>query len=802
MHNISFWIAGVTGLLIAGAEAAPVVIWASDPVRPGETVVVRGDAFGKKAKVEVSVSGQEEWKQAEVLQQTERTLKFVLPMEIPAGVVSYRIQADGAFSEVRKLNTPQIWWIQGDQVESATPGGWIRLFGLNLGLKKGAKLILRKDATSVPLRLIAVDDYNFRAELPDTVSVGGYQVEFKSGESPTGENVVAGKVEIVTSPKQLNKVYNVTDFGAKPGQPDAIQYYTGMKALDQVDSTQSIQKALRAAGQAGGGVVTFPRGIYVLSKGLEVPAGVILRGAGREQTALSWVDDPLPREKEDIVKLVWGSLLFKPIPDPKNPSHPYLIRGPGHFGVEDLAIYAVNHRAGILSDFPDTAPGAGHVKIHRVLLRLNRFINVQRTGRHYADAEEAFLRRWKDEPKGGANSQGAIHLSGPNLEVVDCDIYSSMSAMIFNGASGVIARNRIGGTGRSWTVMGRKTHHLIFEENLCLDGGICILNVHTTASHEGKLGAASNFSREIYCGRNSIQDCYVLDRDGGFVSDFHSPLGIYTGWARSSTGMETMLAENLEGEDLGAKWEGAMVSVLDGKGAGQVRFMKSLGANKVETDEPWQVALDETSFVTISKTLYRGLFINNHVSDAGNTVSLWGGGVEMVVAGNRSERGGGLNQITLCHGDQFIPGMRTQFLDNQITEGINWGASFVFPRSALIGTYTYTPLYFERVIQKNKGQPVTAPDYHGPLAVDQIFRRNRIESAGNFYAGGMVGNILFEAGEVKHSRIGVEIRETGGRWDDAILEGGPVDVLIRNNKMTDVTQPYAGDFLKNAKIVR
>jgi hypothetical protein len=105
------------------------------------------------------------------------------------------------------------------------------------------------------------------------------------------------------------------------------------------------------------------------------------------------------------------------------------------------------------------------------------------------------------------------------------------------------------------------------------------------------------------------------------------------------------------------------------------------------------------------------------------------------------------------------------------------------------------------VIQKNKGQPVTAPDYHGPLAVDQIFRRNRIESAGNFYAGGMVGNILFEAGEVKHSRIGVDIRETGGRWDDSLLEGGPVDVLIRNNSFQDVTTPYGGDFLKNAKII-
>jgi hypothetical protein len=26
--------------------------------------------------------------------------------------------------------------------------------------------------------------------------------------------------------------------------------------------------------------------------------------------------------------------------------------------------------------------------------------------------------------------------------------------------------------------------------------------------------------------------------------------------------------------------------------------------------------------------------------------------------------------------------------------------------------------------------------------------------------------------------------------------------LIRNNKMTDVTQPFSGDYLKDAKIVR
>lgn len=793
----------LTAFFLSGAlQAAPVVIWASDPVRPGETVVVRGDGFGKKAKVEVSNSGQGEWKAAEVQQQTERTLKFTLPDKLTSGPVSFRVLVGGEQSAVHHLNVPQVWWMQGDQVETATPGGWIRLFGLNLGMGEAAQLVLQGPKGPVRLTPTPVDDFNFQADLPGDLEVGSYAVEWDPGTTTSRGKTVVGRVEVRALPPRKSRVFEVVKFGAVPDVPASIQYYTGMKAVGQVDSTVAIQKALDAAGKNGGGIVSFPRGIFVLSRGLEIPRGVTIRGTGRGLTALSWVDDQLPREKEDLVKLVWGSLLFKPIPDPQNPAHPYLLRGPGHFVVEDLAIYAVNHRAGILSNFPGTTPGEGHVTIRRVLLRLNRFLNVQRTGRHYADAEEAFQRRWKEEPKGGAQSQGAIHLSGPNLEIVDCDIYSSMSAMIFNGASGRIARNRIAGTGRSWSVMGRQTHKLIFEENRCLDGGICLLNVHTTASHEAKLGFPSNFSRELYCARNSIEDCYVLDRDGGFVSDFHAPLGIYTGWARRSEGTKVWLAATLPAEDLSRAWAGAMVSVLDGKGAGQVRFMKSMQGNEVEVDEPWQVPLDESSFLSVSKTLYRAFFVDNHVADAGNAVSLWGGGVEMIVAGNRSERGGPLNQITLCHADQFIPGMRAQFLDNIITEGITWGASYVFPRGSLIGTYTYTPLDFERTIQKNKGQPVTAPDYHGPLALDQIFRRNRIESAGNFYAGGMVQNILFEGGWVADSPSGVEIQETGGRWDPDRLEGGPGDVLIRGNRMKNVTTPYVGDYLKNAKIVK
>lgn len=781
------------------SAADPSIIWASDPVRPGETVVVRGDSFGESPGVEISGLQTGSWIPAKISQHTDRTLKFELPPDWQPGPFRFRISTDGGRSKSAEsiVNSPTVWWMQGDDDHAATPGGWVRLFGLNLNAGNGVSLALSNGADSSPLTLYPVDDYNLRAEIPSSLKPGNYTVALNSG---TGSKIPLGSLEIVAPPK-AGKVFNVLDYGAVPGFPDSIQYFSGMKAPDQVDSTASIQKALDAAGTAGGGVVVLPRGVFVLSKGITVPANVTLRGAGKALTALSWIDEDEPREKQELSKLTWGSLLYKAVKEPGSSPHPFLIGGPGHFTVEDMAIYAFNHQAGILSDYPDTAPTAGHVKVRRVVLRLNRFLNVQENNRHYTNAEEIYLKRIKEEPQRCATWQGAIHLSGPDLEITDCDIYSSLSAIVLNGASGVIARNRIAAVPKQWSVLSRGTHRMIFEQNECLNGGISILNVHHVASRDSKSNRQSNSSREIYCARNSVKDCYLKDRDGGFVSDFHAPVGIYAGWAKSSTLNQTTLSEILPGDDLSGKWAGSMVSILDGKGAGQIRFMKSLQGDQLEVDAPWQITPDNTSFLAIHKALYRVLFIGNSVSDAGNAVSLWGGGVEVVVANNRSDRGGSFNQITLCHGDQVMPCLRAQFLDNVIAEGIGWGAAYVFPRGSLIGTYTYTPLSFERVIQKNKGQQVTAPDYSGPLAMDQIFRRNRIENNGCFYAGGVVSDVLFEKGSVAHSRVGVDIRSTGGRWDDALFHVGPTDILIRGNVMDDVTVPYGGDFLKNAKVI-
>jgi hypothetical protein len=62
-----------------------------------------------------------------------------------------------------------------------------------------------------------------------------------------------------------------------------------------------------------------------------------------------------------------------------------------------------------------------------------------------------------------------------------------------------------------------------------------------------------------------------------------------------------------------------------------------------------------------------------------------------------------------------------------------------------------------------------------------------------------VQNVLFEAGRVSDAEIGLEVTTRGGRWAD-FLQGGPTDILARNNTFENVTTPYAGDRLNETVI--
>jgi hypothetical protein len=81
-------------------------------------------------------------------------------------------------------------------------------------------------------------------------------------------------------------VYSVTDFGAKGD--------------GQTDDTAAFQKALDAAGQAGGGAVQAPHGNWLFAGSLNVPPAVTLEGVWRSVPAHNGLRDRgLPKPTDD-----------------------------------------------------------------------------------------------------------------------------------------------------------------------------------------------------------------------------------------------------------------------------------------------------------------------------------------------------------------------------------------------------------------------------------------------------------------------------------------------------------------------
>ena len=145
-----FLVAGAGSVWAAGVGVTPIVFWASDPVRPGEAVLVTGDGLTADCAVELfrladEPAGQPQairWPdmavKPEVLQPRGQSLKFVLPADLGPGVVAFRVRSGEAVSATRLLNVPDPWWCQGDAGTAATPGGTVRLLGKNLSWSHSA----------------------------------------------------------------------------------------------------------------------------------------------------------------------------------------------------------------------------------------------------------------------------------------------------------------------------------------------------------------------------------------------------------------------------------------------------------------------------------------------------------------------------------------------------------------------------------------------------------------------------------------------------------------------------------------
>lgn len=723
--KLIFLLIVVNCIWIQRAAAQPAIFWFNDPVDPDETVLVTGAGLGDVTAVTISRIPDRDSGDAKaatqsipVLQPNPQSLKFVIPREFARGIYQFTLASpQGQVSG--RINLPTVYWAQGALGAAATPGGWIQVFGRNIVRRKDRarlELVPESEGSPVSATLDNGDTWSGKFLLPASIQPGSYRLRLCNGDGGDSERIDAGPIQIKVSEAATDRVFDVRAYGANGD--------------GKANSTHAIAAAIAAAEDAGGGTVYFPRGRYVMSETLVIPPNIAIKG-----------------ERTDLVNLAWPD--FTDPPDA-------LIKGTTRFSIEDVTIYASNHRhvisGGFLNDNAP-APGASDIAIRRVRIRASAFrgqLDYDATMHRMAEINRMF-------PSSGPDT---IRLSGDRLELIDCDVVGSgRSLFLFNASNAVITGNILVNGRYGWySITG--SSRVIFERNHISAGDL--------QGNGGGLNTLSNSvsaSENIFVGHNVFKGLYGGDREG-VTTD--GPGGYYFGKAESAAPRRLSIHETAGQVPVSPDWVGAAVMVVDGLGAGQSARVAKLERTPassqtwLELDRPLQVNLDTTSVITVTQARENYLIIDNQFEDCGVAAQSYGTGLNHVIADNTSNRTGGFFAIGLMYG-HFQPSWQIQLLNNRIIEGNIYRAGpsrSVLSEESAIGVHAY----------RSDTRPGTPP-----LARAIVVRGNHLEQDAHIEIKGSLSvapgirDIVVEANTIGASRTGL--------W----IDPGVVSVLERGN---------------------
>jgi hypothetical protein len=471
---------------------------------------------------------------------------------------------------------------------------------------------------------------------------------------------------------------------------------------------EALVAALKAAETNGGGVVYLPRGRYPVKDALKIPKNTVLRGEAMELVSLYW-------------------------PDLENPPAE-LISG-ADFGVESLSLYCQQHR-NVIADMATSK----RMFLRHVRIRANAYFMIE-------DRDKEF--RGRKGPASHRECGAAVLLRGTNFEVTDCDLYASnYGVRILKAKTGLVARNQIRYGGRGYSI--ENTERLIFEDNLVEGNNLLAIGNDISTFW-------STSCQHIYYARNRVRQMYGADRE---MMTLDAASGAYFGAIAAVDGLRLTLANDPVFRDYTPKprtdWAGAAVQIMEGKGAGQYRFVTANSGREWQVDRPWSIAPDETSRISIAPFRGRNLFIGNTFEDGG-AFQLYAAAHDSIVAENKGTRMDGFFVCGLNpHGWGYQPSWYCQFFDNEILEGNGYGH-----RGASFGTVSY---------DETKA-------YEGALVRGAIFRRNALRNNARIVVGGKTEDTLVENCAVRDSDFGVTVK--------ASARG----TLLRGNTFSGVGQP-------------
>jgi hypothetical protein len=639
------------------ALALPAVFWSSQPVSPGDAVMLYGAKLDRVRSISSrpedrppglpAASGSDGAATPTVnvpaLQSSVASLKFILPQTLQQGIFSVAFGGTPVL-----LGVPQIDWCQptrllpGLDENEAAPGSIVQIIGRNFLLTRAdasGQAALRKNGTIVVLTVSQVDKYSIMVRLPMSLAAGKYEVWVHNGHGgPQGWG--GGLTLNVKAPDVWPAaLFNIKDFGARG---DNIN-----------DDSRPLRRALRAAGEHGGGVIYFPSGTYRLNGWFFIPKRVVLRGEDRGLTFLKWCEIRAASTAGFIPAVLYSS---------------------GEFGIENLTIVAMNALS-ILHDLSWDAAQSGKAPVAELQPHLARagterdvfLCNVDFQLLYYAtrSASPQADPRWFLNGFGWKNNElvKLITLDGiRNLEISRCR-FAGGTQRVLDAVNARIVSNRFDNQWAtlSWTDLGGQ--YVIFQNNI-IEG--------TSSWRAGLL-----VIRHLYCAYNSSNNIVSGEREA-LTFDVNSAVGRETSADWNGLTLSPVkpwhghlcftrgTTMQLAGAHLVPhSYHDLALLILIGPGAGQYRQIIDNSEDSVTLAAPWTAAPEQSSVLLAFQLPGHCIFYRNRAEDTSVLGQIWGYLYDCTFDSNRTVRSQGMWGLS---------GWFIQWLNNELSVAATYHA--------------------------------------------------------------------------------------------------------------------------------
>lgn len=530
-------------------------------------------------------------------------------------------------------NVPRIFNVSHKKI---VKGSMLSVYGTSFGLEKNKVLLLLNKHTGKTYYIDNLINLNYTYNrekyvadflIPSTIESGEYLFAINGGSggnygwSDMSELQICDSAEniVMYYREQWNSLANVSWKMPKA----KLVLVDAPKEGAYVDSTASIQEAIDSL--KDGGIVMLSAGVYGIRRTLRMRNGVVLKGAGSDNTIIRPVEgvricqdwsDIVPAQKKNGAS-GWANdwvVHYKKY----NPAA--LICVEAECGIDSIRFeLGSGANIGILIASKDVSPVCGAF-INKVSVDAC-YLSVYKDERGYGAVCCALLAVAKTEELTVCNSVFKA-LSPINLlpsshvraklvnNVFECLPKQEDLSYIATSYHGVFIGNQFVGGRRNFMTQGGFSNNFVYQNTT--SGGThsvnaleCYMSEYGDAMWNGKCSA---------CTPNSI--CIADNLDIAC-----EPLSF---------------SDEMENSVL-------LLFVLDGKGFGQYRRITDYQDGVVYLDKSWDVLPDETTYFTIVTTTLNNIWLNND-SKCSNGASqfFYGGGIDNVIAGHETYMAAGI----------------------------------------------------------------------------------------------------------------------------------------------------------------